>query len=119
MIARSTVTRIVGKWAMRATVSDTNTAGVMGIIKMDLDAFSASAFPDPEVDDAAWIHHDTLLAYTGNILDAGNQWIYGPIDTGARRRLTSENDLLVLVVENLLTVNLQWMIAVRILLAIR
>ena len=94
----STVTRLVGWVALKASTLTVLAELAFGIIIVNADARIAAALPDPNdpSDRANWMYRDRLLCQSGNLSDS-SQWDRIRFDIRSQRIMRSEEDELVII----------------------
>ena len=99
--AGGVVTRVVGQFQWKSVTDDQETRLGLGIVMMGADAFSGGAIPDIGIDDPAWLYLYSGISLVGSATAANNSWLEVSIDTKAKRKFRSQDQRLVLVVENI------------------
>jgi len=96
--ASSVVLRIIGALHCNTVVDDVATRLAWGIAMLSLDAFTAGAVPDMFIDDPAWLLLDSTIEQ--HDAGGGTRWRRYPFDVKGRRKFRSQDQVLVLNVEN-------------------
>ena len=120
LLARSTITRVVGVWAARGVTNDLEGAAGISMYLIQEDALTAGAIPELEQDLVSFLWYDTIYTYHGNVLDSGpNQYTQHVIDSKAQRKMTSEEMRFALGYENISLNNTNMVIAFSLRILIR
>ena len=101
ILARATVLRIIGRWAVRPQSDDTDTASTLAIFILPADALAAGAVPELQFDLMSFLYTDTIWTMIGERLTGGELYSVRDIDSKAKRRMQSEDNRLCVQVENI------------------
>ena len=99
--AGSTIVRIIGTWFSRVLSSDFQGVMHFGIVMMNEDQRLAGAFPEAQVDDVSWLFRDIAYGFLGDVTANPGQSLVRQVDTRARRRIRSQEDQAVVLLENI------------------
>ena len=100
--ARATLIRMVGMWGARPSAEDLDTVVQAAIYILSEDAQVAGAVPELELDLLDYMWRDTILLYAGAITgNAQNQFVEHAFDIRSKRKLRSQENIVMFQAETL------------------